>query len=192
MSDLPALAAWRHVESRQGFEVLFAHRDGDTLRFEGYTTGLQDGEPWGIRYDLVVDPGWATRSARIAGRTRSGPHEVLLEADEAGGWTVDGVPAPGLAGCRDVDLEASAFTNALPVRRLRLEVGARAEAPAAWVRAADLRVERLEQTYARVPGDRAEGSEYDYAAPDLEFTARLVYDWFGLVLDYPSIAARVV
>jgi hypothetical protein len=99
---------------------------------------------------------------------------------------------PELAGCRDVDLEASAFTNALPVNRLRLELGARAEAPAAWVRAADLSVERLEQTYARVPDERPDGSQYAYEAPELEFTARLVYDRFGLVVDYPGIAVRVV
>lgn len=191
MSDLPALAAWRHVESRQGFEVLFAQREEDAYRFEGFTTGLRDGEPWGIRYELVVDSGWATRTARIAGRTGSGTHEAVLEADGAGGWTVDGVPAPELAGCRDVDLEASAFTNALPVRRLGLDVGAGAEAPAAWVRAADLSVERLEQTYARVPDELPEGSRYAYEAPELGFTSRLVYDRFGLVVDYPGIAVRI-
>ncbi|MGH3013412.1 MAG: putative glycolipid-binding domain-containing protein [Gaiellaceae bacterium] len=139
----------------------------------------------------MLDSGWTTRSAHVVGRSCSGAHEVRLEADGAGGWTIDGAPAPELAGCLDVDLEASAFTNTLPVNRLRLGVGERAEAPAAYVRAVDLRVERLEQRYARVEDDGA-GSRYDYEAPDLQFACRIVYDRFGLVLDYPGIAVRVM
>ncbi|MGH3058837.1 MAG: putative glycolipid-binding domain-containing protein [Gaiellaceae bacterium] len=191
MSDPPAAAACRHVDVREGFEVLFLRREHDGYRFEGHATGLEEGEAWGIRYELVLDSGWTTRSAHVVGRSCSGAHEVRLEADGAGGWTIDGAPAPELAGCLDVDLEASAFTNTLPVNRLRLGVGERAEAPAAYVRAVDLRVERLEQRYARVEDDGA-GSRYDYEAPDLQFACRIVYDRFGLVLDYPGIAVRVM
>ena len=89
----------------------------------------------------------------------------------------------------DVDLEASAMTNALPVRRIGLPVAARAAAPAAYVRAVSLAVERLEQTYVRA-ADEASWQRYDYAAPAFDFTARLVYDQAGLVLDYPGIAVR--
>jgi hypothetical protein len=92
-----------------------------------------------------------------------------------GRWRVDGRPAPLLDGCTDADLEASAFTNALPVNRLGLEVGQRADAPAAYVRALDLRVERLEQQYTRLP-DEDEGSRYDYRAPQFDFACVLVYD----------------
>jgi hypothetical protein len=38
------------------------------------------------------------------------------------------------------------MTNALPVHRIALPAGAPADAPAAYVRAAGLAVERLEQT----------------------------------------------
>jgi hypothetical protein len=41
-----------------------------------------------------------------------------------------------LDGCLDADLESSAMTNAMPVRRLGLAVAARAAAPAAYFRAA--------------------------------------------------------
>ncbi len=114
---------------------------------------------------------------------------MLLEGDGAGAWLVDGRPTPELAGCLDVDLEASAFTNALPVRRLELGVGRQADAPAAYLRALDLRVERLEQSYLRLPDD-AGHSRYDYAAPEFDYRGELVYDRFGLVLDYPGIAVR--
>jgi uncharacterized protein len=72
---------------------------------------------------------------------------------------------------------------------LALPVGAAAAAPAAYVRAVGLAVERLEQTYARAT-DQGTGQHYDYTAPAFDFRCRLVYDQSGLVLDYPGIAIR--
>ena len=88
-----------------------------------------------------------------------------------------------------MDLESSSLTNAFPVRRLALERGDRAEAPAAYVRALDLDVERLEQSYARLD-DAATGPRYDYRAPRFAFRCTVSYDAAGLVLDYPGIAVR--
>jgi uncharacterized protein len=81
------------------------------------------------------------------------------------------------------------MTNALPVRRMGLPVAARAAAPAAYIRAGGLAVERLEQTYLRT-ADEASCQHYDYTALAFDFAARLVYDESGLVLDYPGIAVR--
>ncbi len=190
MVDLPPTAAWRHLDARDGFEVLFLRRETDGYHFEGHSTAVEDGEAWSIRYALTLDPGWTTRSAHIVGRSASGAHEVRLEGDGTGAWRVDGRPAPQLAGCLDVDLEASVFTNTFAVQRLRLDVGQQAEAPAAYVRALDLRVERLEQRYARMQDDGGH-PRYDYAAPAFEYRGELVYDEFGLLLSYPGLAARV-
>ena len=76
------------------------------------------------------------------------------------------------------------------MRRLALGVGDRAEAPAAWVRAPGLAVERLEQTYARL-SDEDGRARYDYASPGVGFAAVLAFDPHGLVTDYPGIAVRV-
>ena len=183
-AELPEAAAWRLVDAREGFEVLFPHREPGGYRLEGHSTGVEEGVAWGIRYAILVDERWATRTATLVGGSSLGSFEVRLEGDGAGHWLVDGEPAPELDGCLDVDLEASACTNCLPVRRLGLGVGEQAEAHAAYVRAADLRVERLEQSYQRLDSGR-----YDYASPN--FRAVLVYDEHGLIVDYPGIAARV-
>jgi hypothetical protein len=188
--DLPATAAWRHLDARAGYEVLFPRRENDGYRLDGYATAVEEGEVWSIHYALTLDTSWATRSAEIVGRSTKGAQELRLEGDGAGGWRIDGRAAPELAGCLDVDLEASACTNALPIRRLALDVGAQSDAPAVYVRASDLRVERLEQHYARLQD--AEGrARYEYAAPAFEYRGVLVYDEYGLILDYPGIAVRV-
>jgi uncharacterized protein len=183
-------AAWRHLDARVGFEVLFLRHENNRYQLDGHATAVEEGKAWGIRYALTLDSSWATRSVHVVGRSALGEHEIRLESDAAGRWRVDGKPMPQLNGCVDVDLEASACTNALPVNRLKLAVGQAADPPAVYVRARNLEVERLEQRYERLPsaGERA---RYDYIAPSFEFRAILVYDQFGLVLDYPGVAVRV-
>jgi hypothetical protein len=186
----PPVAAWQHRDARAGFEVVFLHVDDGGYRVEGRVAAVEAGEVWAVEYAVALDRAWRTRRARVRSTSASGRHQVTLEADGAGGWTVDGAPAPLLEGCLDVDLEASSATNAFPVRRLSLEVGQEADAPAAYVRAPDPRVERLEQRYARKT-DGGGRPRYHYVSPAFDFEAELVYDEFGLVLDYPGIASRM-
>src|SRR5262245_59231705 len=176
-----ATAAWRHLDARVGFEVVFLRTEGDCFHLVGHSTAVQEGEAWGLRYTLMLDEEWVTRSARVVGQSAVGEHQVRVEGDGSGGWRVDGEPAPELSGCLDVDLEASACTNALPVRRLGLRVGERAGPPAAYVRAPTLDVERLEQRYVRLEDDSDRRARYDYAAPAFDFTAILTYDRAGFV-----------
>jgi uncharacterized protein len=188
----PPTAAWQHRGSRSGFEVVWFARDGGGHLLTGRTVAVQDGRPWTVDYEVLVDAGWRTRRARVSGRSGTGSRSVRLRGDGRGRWQVDGRAAPSLDGCLDVDLEASAVTNALPVRRLGLAPGEDAAAPAVYVRAEDLAVERLEQHYRRRDDDQGDGhgQTYDYAAPAFDFRCRLRYDAAGLVVDYPDIAVR--
>jgi len=90
-----------------------------------------------------------------------------------------------------LSLDRPLWTEGLLAKRHRLALptDARAAAPAAYVRAADPSVERLEQEYLRTT-DQGAHQRYDYAAPAFEFACRLVYDESGLVLSYPGIAVR--
>jgi hypothetical protein len=184
-TSLPRSAAWRHRDARDGFEVAFLDGGGDGCRVRGSTSAVEAGDPWIVDYEIELDAAWCTRAARIRLRSPAGARELAVAADGRGGWRIDGAPAPHLDGCLDLDLESSALTNAFPVARMRLALGAGAEAPAAYVRALDLAVERLEQRYVRVAP-----AAYDYTAPAFDFACRLVYDDAGLALDYPGIAVR--
>jgi hypothetical protein len=185
----PPSGAWAHQVARSGFEVVLFEPTDDGHLIAGCTTAVQDGCGWIVDYEIHIDAAWRTLSGRVAGRSGARSRTVLLESDGGGRWHVDGRAAPHLDGCLDVDLESSAMTNALPVHRLNLATGEMAQAPAAYVRALDLSVERLEQQYVRM-SDQDGYQRYDYSAPAFDFSCRLVYDEAGLVLDYPGIAVR--
>src|SRR4029077_15405427 len=119
---------WQHRGARTGFEVAYFQPLGEGCRIEGWTTAIEDGLTWAVEYVIDLDGAGVTRSARIRGRSAAGFTSASLEADGAGRWVVDGVPASHLDGCLDVDLESSALTNALPVRRPGLGAAAGAAA----------------------------------------------------------------
>jgi uncharacterized protein len=181
VGPLPPFAAWRFVDAVDGFEVVYP----TPRRLRGHTSAVEEGRPYAVAYDISLDDRWRTREVRVTSDTVDGPRSTVLVADGEGHWTVDGMPAPRLDGLLDVDLEASACTNTLPVHRLPLPAGEVVTAPAVYVRAMDLSVTRLDQTYRRI-GDRT----YDYTSEGGAFRAVLRYDESGLIVDYPGIAAR--
>jgi uncharacterized protein len=188
--DPPGYAAWQHRHARSGFEVVFVRFDGDGYRLEGTTAAVEDEKAWAVQYVIALTSDWVTRSARVSGRASPGSLELTLESDGAGRWWINGEAAAYLDGCLDVDLESSALTNAFPVHRLALDMGDHCDAPAAYVRALDLGVERLDQRYMRL-NDDGKRERYRYTAPEFGFQCELVYDEFGFVLDYPGLATRV-
>jgi hypothetical protein len=193
--ELPAVAAWEHVGARAGHEVGFFAVGDDAITVDGTTTATEDGVPWRVSFHLELDLDWTTRRAEIWGRSPLGEHRRVLESDGLGRWSVDGVHDPALDGCIDLDLESSACTNTVPVRRLDLQRGEREDAPAVYVRAADLTVERLDQRYLLSP-DQSSGLgghgtwRLGYLAPRFDADFDLTVDRYGLVLDYPHLAER--
>ena len=67
---LPHAAAWRHEESKDGFEVVFFAQGEDGIRIAGETTAVEEGEPFWVGYELELDPAWADARAHgfAAGR----------------------------------------------------------------------------------------------------------------------------
>ena len=111
----PRSATWLHEDARTGFEVVYFTEVRDGHHIEGWTTAVEDGHTWLVGYEIDVGDDWVTRSARVTesnGRRNARP--PCSRADEYGRWRVNGIPAPKLDGCLDVDLESSAMTNAFP------------------------------------------------------------------------------
>lgn len=186
-AKLPSIAAWRLIEAYEGHEVVRFTEKGGMIVLEGTTTGVEEGIPWSIWYVIKLNKDWHARHAIIDNLV--GNH-LEIEGDGQGSWLVNGNPQPELEGCLDLDFEASLVTNTAPVHRLRLAVGEQGESAAVYIRSRGLAVERLDQTYRRLP-DQGKELRFEYNSPRFEYHDTLHFGADGLIVQYPGIGERV-
>lgn len=184
--SLPRAGGWRFLVPQRGFEVTRFSRQRGRAVLRGSSVGLEDGRLWSLRYLIELDGAWRARNATIEDDLG---HRLVVEADGVGNWLINGKRQRSVQGCLDLDLEASLVTNMAAVRRLGLVPGERAEAPACYIRHRGLKVERLEQHYARLK-DAGGLLRFDYESPRFDYRACLRFAPDGLVVDYPHIGVR--
>jgi hypothetical protein len=154
-------------------------------------TGVQLGltpEPYRLDYVLETTAGWVTRTLRVTAAGDGWRRTLHLTRDPDGRWS-SGSDLPALSGAEDCDLGLSPLTNTMPIRRHRLheEPGA-VECTMAWVSVPDLGVHVSVQRYEHLRTTPT-GAVVRFASGD--FTADLVVDTAGFVVDYPDLARRV-
>ena len=174
----------RRVAWRRSDEILADEHCTITVRDSGISLvgtvlGAEDGTPVRVEYRVLADGAGATTAVHVRDLRGFGQRTLTLTRDSKGNWTVDGVPQKALKGCFDVDLGCSPSTNTLPIRRLRLGVGASKTIQAAWVRFPSLAVEKTPQTYTRV-------DEFTYRYASGTFDAEVVVDEEGVVAQYAA------
>jgi hypothetical protein len=150
-----------------------------TLPFPARRPGgrLRPGVPVRVEYRVMADGAGLTSAVHVRDQRGFETRTIALTRDARGGWTLDGKAAPALKRCTDVDLGCSPSTNTLPIRRLRLGIGASHTIQAAWVRFPELTVVKAAQTYTRL-----DEFTYRYASGDSQ--AELTVDDEGAVTAY--------
>lgn len=173
---------WK-AEQEGGLEHLQLDAGLDGVRAEGGVIGLDAGMPFGCSYAIQCDARWQVRRVEL--------HVALepalrLDSDGAGHWhDADGRPVPALAGCIDVDLTCTPFTNTLPIRRLDGRLARRQEIEVAYIDVPRLDVGPSRQAYTRLGPGR-----YLFESLSNPFSAAIETDEDGLVLRYPGLFAR--
>lgn len=152
---------------------------------EGLIIGVDD-LPFRARYTVGWDERWRTRSIDVQ---VEGGKALTLEGDGEGGWrTAEGNEVKALAGCLDVDISITPFTNTLPVRRLALAPLQAADLKVVYVTVPSLRVGLAKQRYTCLVR-RGDGTMHRYESG--AFKADIVLDADGLVIEYPRAFTRV-
>lgn len=151
---------------------------GSAIFFEANACSLQ--------YEVVTTSDWRTSRAAVSGQIGARAIALRVQATRSGRWRVNGALQPQLDGCTDLDLAFTPATNLIAIRRLALRVGARADAPAAYLAFPRLAFVVLPQTYTRVSA-----SEYDFAAPTANYAGRLKVARAGWVVRYPGVFEQV-
>jgi hypothetical protein len=170
-------AAWRRSDEVETDEhCTLTIRDAG-LSLVGTVLGAEGGLPVRVEYRVFADRAGLTTAVHVRDLRGFATRTIALERTAKGSWTVDGVAAKGLRGCTDIDLGCSPSTNTLPIRRLRLAMGASQTIQAAWVRFPELTVIKAAQTYTRL-------DEFTYRYASGTFEAELSVDDDGLVAQY--------
>lgn len=161
-------------------------------------------------WTLTTSPGWVTRRLQVQVTGADWSRSLDLTRSVDGRWHADvqasglpDLPAPGiedplaLDNAQDCDLGLCPLTNTMPILRLDLLNNSappdETRLTMAWVEMPSLRVLASEQVYSQVSPYRAErGSAIVlYSSATRGFTAELMVDADGVVLDYPGLARRI-
>lgn len=158
-------------------------------RARGTIVAVWEGQPIRLQYEITCDPDWVVRHVEAHLETGSNHRRMFLHASSEGVWTDEtGREVPELAGCSYVDIQATPFTNTLPIRRLQLAPGKTRDVRVAYVSIPSLEVSAADQRYSRL--EDAGSPRYRYQSGDFE--AVLVVDDAGLVVDYERLWRRIM
>ncbi len=170
-----------------GFQELRLRSADGEIVANGLVLGLAKETPLRLAYKIKCWPDWRVRKVVLDCAGPAGTHSRMRRSDGRGRWrTEQGEEIAALAGCIDLDISATPFTNTLPIRRLALEPGETREVRIAYVHAPNLALGPTTQRYTC----RAAG-HYTYENAQTGFAASLATDADGLVLDYPELFRRV-
>ena len=176
-----------------GLEHLHLRQRQEDNVADSLILGVEEQRPFRVRYEIHCDQQWRLRAAYLA--LLSGSSQSLhLFTDGEGAWTTEsGETIPSLKGCLDVDISATPFTNTLPIRRLALQPGSSATLNMVYIAIPQMQIKVAEQRYTCLEVTSSEGRyRYESLASGVSwFTAELVVDADGLVLDYPGLFRRV-
>jgi uncharacterized protein len=190
MADVRTVAWQRADENRGHSFARMAGVDGERV-FHGCEVLAGPAVGLACWFRVRLDKEWRTRDVEVRAVGDAGERLVRLTADEQRRWSVDGVRRPELDGCLDVDIAATPVTNTFPIRRLAgLSVGESVTSPIAWVSVPELTVNRVDQTYRKVPPVDGHNA-WEYSDP-IHGAFFLTVDGDGLVVDYEHFAHRVL
>ncbi len=173
-----------------GMEYLRLEERASEAIADGTVIMVEDNLPLRIVYRIRCDARWAVRQVSVEVDGCATPKRQL-SADGAGIWhKAPGILLEEVAGCIDVDIAATPFTNTLPIRRLALQPGESSEIKVAYLTIPELSLSAARQRYTCLE-TRPEGRRYRYESLDSGFTAELTVDAAGLVIDYQELWKRL-
>ena len=164
----------------------YLHIQSDTSHLiEGNITGLVNEQPLHVCYKIETNTQWNISSVHIKVLEHAEKELQFTKSDNR--WhDKQGTIHAIFDACTDIDISLTPFTNTLPINRLRLPVGGSAEIAVLYFDLPAMDVKPVKQRYTRLAEDR-----YKYESLSSGFTAELLVDEGGLVINYPQIWERL-
>ncbi len=178
---------WQAAEGI-GLEHVLLTEDSKGIHVQSSVIGVEENSPYCLQYQIHCDGRYQVRSveAHVIGGA-----SLSLWTDGQGHWfDAQKQPITSIFGCIDVDITATPFTNTLPIRRVEWEVGQQQKFLMAYILVPTLEIYADQQHYTCLVR-RDSGSIFLFESMSTGFTAQIVVDADGLVVDYPGLFKRV-
>ncbi len=177
-------ARWLALEGA-GSEHLTLERNDGRITATAVVTGENADGPFGAWYQLFLDRQWRIKAVSVH---LTDARWFIAKSRTSGEWADgDGRTIEALAGCTDVDLAVSPFTNTCAIRRLDLSAGESQDLDVAFLPFDSLEPRRVRQRYTCLEP----GARYRYQNLASGFAVDLTTDSDGLVTDYPGAFKRL-
>ena len=178
------IARWIALEG-VGSEHLTLEQNSGRITATSVVTGENRSGPFGAWYQLFLDRQWHLKAVSVH---LTDSRWFIAKSRKLGEWTDgDGRRLDALAGCTDVDLAASPFTNTCAIRRLGLAAGESEDIDVAFLPFDSLEPRRVRQRYTCLEP----GLGYRYENLASGYAVDLATDRDGLVTDYPGVFKRL-
>lgn len=181
--QIVASTLWRRLDA-PGHDACRLESNGQAWQIDGAAVFRHDdGRLAQLHYRVRCDRHWHTQWGTVRGWLGGEAVDVSITRDAQGRWKLNDAPVPDLAHCVELDLGFTPATNLIALRRLNLQVGEAAEAPAARFGVDDCStLSELGQRY-----ERRGAHQYAYRAPRFDFEAVIGVSDEGLVRHYPPL-----
>ncbi len=158
--------------------------------------------PYRLDYRFESRSRFITKSIEVVSRGQGWSRSLVLTRDKLGEWDAtweshgEALLPPPTADMKklnealDCDLALSPLTNTMPVLRHDLLRGGSVDLLMAWISVPDLSVIPSGQRYTFVSTDELI-TVVRYESSSRDFTADIVFDGDGLVVEYPGIGRRI-
>jgi len=147
----------------------------------GVINGVFEARPYHVEYFIKTNPGWETIAFEIKSRIADKTFDLHFQSDGKGRWTTGNKPEEAFNGCIDIDISLTAFTNTLPIKRLRLAKKERRRIPVLYIDVLEQQTRRIDQLYTKLSD-----TVYKYENVSNNFKSIITVDDAGLVVAYPN------
>jgi uncharacterized protein len=152
----------------------------------GNITGLVNERPLHVQYKIETNLQWEIQTVHINVLEHS-EHILQFTRQDHHWHDKQGTVHAIFNDCTDIDISLTPFTNTLPINRLSMDIGASEEIAVVYFDLPAMDVKPARQRYTRLTADR-----YKYESLSTGFTAELLVDEAGLVVNYPGIWERII
>jgi hypothetical protein len=175
---------WQRLDA-PGWEHLQLLSDEQGTQADGLVISVEGERVFRLRYQVRCDSRWQCLGAEL--ELLDEPKTKLVLTKKVGrDWLRNGTAIAGTAGCIDIDIAATPFTNTLPICRLEVRKGQAAEISALYIQVPDLSISVVKQKYRCL----RESGAYTYQGLDgREY--HVAVDAEGLVTDYEDVFKRI-